>query len=87
MVPPFLAYYGALSHNQTLVLEAYNQIKLYRSHLRDGQTGLWKHIVLGGEGEDPGFWATGVSFYLCLFFRLFCRYIRERGFILNELAY
>lgn len=29
MVPPFLAYYGVLSNNQSLVMEAYNQIKLY----------------------------------------------------------
>jgi rhamnogalacturonyl hydrolase YesR len=57
---PFLAYYGALQDNTTLMDEAYNQISLYRDQLRDSSANnLWKHIVLGGSGEDPGHWATG----------------------------
>jgi len=60
MVPPFLAYYGALQDNTTLMDEAYNQISLYRDALRDsGANNLWKHIVLGSSGQDPGHWSTG----------------------------
>ena len=65
MVPPFLAYYGVLSANKTLVQEAYNQIKLYRSYLRDGyndpkNSALWRHIVMGSAIQpDSGHWSTG----------------------------
>lgn len=60
MVPPFLAYYGALQDNTTLMDEAFNQISHYRDRLRDSSAGgLWKHIVEGGSGEDAGHWATG----------------------------
>ncbi len=60
MVPPFLAYYGVLTSNESLVTEAYNQIKLYRDHLRDTDANnLWKHVVLG-SGIDEGHWSTGV---------------------------
>ncbi|KAI0919982.1 hypothetical protein AcV5_001913 [Taiwanofungus camphoratus] len=58
MVPPFLAYYGALSANESLLSEAYTQIKLYRQYLYDSGPGLWKHIVLG-NATDPGHWSTG----------------------------
>ncbi|CAE6402074.1 unnamed protein product [Rhizoctonia solani] len=57
MVPPFLAYYGVLTENQTLVEESYNQIKLYRDILAD-DSGLWQHIRLGSF-EDRGYWSTG----------------------------
>ncbi|PFH46369.1 hypothetical protein AMATHDRAFT_70070 [Amanita thiersii Skay4041] len=60
MVPPFLAYYGVLTRNRTLLLEAYNQIKLYRNYLRDSHAGgLWKHVLLGASGNDEGHWSTG----------------------------
>ncbi|KIM24693.1 hypothetical protein M408DRAFT_26810 [Serendipita vermifera MAFF 305830] len=60
MVPPFLAYYGALHDNTTLMDEAYTQISLYRDELHDSDANnLWKHIAQGGSGEDPGHWATG----------------------------
>ncbi|KIM74461.1 hypothetical protein PILCRDRAFT_702405 [Piloderma croceum F 1598] len=59
MAPPFLAYFGMISQNQTLLSEAYNQISLYRNYLRDSSANnLWKHIVLG-TGVDEGHWATG----------------------------
>ncbi|KAG8685770.1 hypothetical protein FRC09_014538 [Ceratobasidium sp. 395] len=59
MVPPFLAYYGALHNNPTVVAEAFNQIRTYRNNLKvDSQTGLWRHIQLG-TNTDPGHWATG----------------------------
>jgi hypothetical protein len=60
MVPPFLSYYGVITGNQSLVEEGYNQIKLYRNYLRDGGAGgLWRHIVMGDDGTDPGHWSTG----------------------------
>jgi hypothetical protein len=60
MVPPFLAYYGMISENQTLLSEAYNQISLYRTYLRDSNANnLWYHIVGGVSGADLGHWATG----------------------------
>lgn len=62
MVPPFLAYSGVLANNQTLVREAYNQIKLYRQYLSDSNAkGLWKHIVMGSSvPPDNGHWSTGM---------------------------
>ncbi|KAI9439008.1 glycoside hydrolase family 105 protein [Lactarius indigo] len=60
MVPPFLAYYGITTRNQSMLQEAYNQVKLYRSYLRDTSAGgLWQHIVLGADGTDSGHWSTG----------------------------
>jgi rhamnogalacturonyl hydrolase YesR len=59
MAPPFMAYFGIIVQNQTLLSEAYNQISLYRNYLRDsGANNLWKHILLG-TGVDEGHWATG----------------------------
>ena len=40
-VPPFLAYYAALTSNQTMMTEAYNQCRLYRQYL-GSDSGLWK---------------------------------------------
>jgi rhamnogalacturonyl hydrolase YesR len=60
MVPPFLAYYGVITRNLTLLTDAYDQIRLYRFYLRDpSANNLWKHIVLGTNGRDPGHWSTG----------------------------
>ncbi|KAG5733865.1 hypothetical protein E4T56_gene9199, partial [Termitomyces sp. T112] len=60
MVPPFLAYYGMITQNRTLLLEAYNQISLYRSYLRDtSANNLWKHVLLGSSQNDEGHWSTG----------------------------
>jgi rhamnogalacturonyl hydrolase YesR len=61
MVPPFLAYYGFATNNQTLLQFAYDQCRLYRQGLQDTNTKLWRHIA-GGEGNgisDNGLWATG----------------------------
>uniref|UniRef100_A0A8H7XME6 Uncharacterized protein n=1 Tax=Psilocybe cubensis TaxID=181762 RepID=A0A8H7XME6_PSICU len=71
MVPPFLAYYGVLTRNRTLVAEAYNQIKLYRGHLRDNSTGLWMHVLLGADWNDPGFWCTGQGWAAAGMLRVF----------------
>ena len=60
MVPPFLAYYGVMTRNRTLVVESYNQIQLYRNYLRDDEEGMWRHVLLGLSGNDEGFWTTGV---------------------------
>ncbi|KAF7985410.1 hypothetical protein HWV62_5115 [Athelia sp. TMB] len=61
MVPPFLAYYGMIYQNQSVLYEAYNQISLYRSYLRDNSTiggGLWRHVLMG-DNQDVGHWSTG----------------------------
>jgi hypothetical protein len=61
---PFIAAYGAVTSNQTLLMEAYTQCKLYRNALlQPGPTGpLWAHIALDdGSFSDPGLWATGSS--------------------------
>ncbi|KAG9075342.1 hypothetical protein FS749_012997 [Ceratobasidium sp. UAMH 11750] len=58
MVPPFLAYFGALHGDIGIIRTAYDQIRLYRDLLFDGTVGLWRHIVLG-NGEDTGHWSTG----------------------------
>ncbi|KAI0822092.1 Six-hairpin glycosidase-like protein [Trametes gibbosa] len=59
MVPPFLAYYGVLTQNETLVQQAYDQCRLYRQYLVDDEAGgMWKHIVLGSNA-DGGHWSTG----------------------------
>jgi hypothetical protein len=34
MVPPFLAYYGVVRKNTSIILEAYNQCRLYRQYLQ-----------------------------------------------------
>lgn len=60
MAPPFFAYYGVLTGNQSLVQEAYHQVRLYRKYLRDSKANnLWKHIQLGLYGTDSGHWSTG----------------------------
>jgi rhamnogalacturonyl hydrolase YesR len=67
MVPPFLAYYGVLTQNETILSEAYTQISLYRNYLRDtGANNLWKHIQLGQTGTDDGHWSTGVRIPVCI---------------------
>ncbi|KAL8278079.1 hypothetical protein RQP46_009539 [Phenoliferia psychrophenolica] len=57
-VPPSLAFYGAVMGKPAVLLEAYNQCKLYRTHLRDTSSGLWHHILLG-DFQDTGLWGTG----------------------------
>lgn len=58
MVPPFLAYYGVVNDNSSLIQEAYTQCELYRRYLRTSETGLWRHIIWGTSPDD-GLWATG----------------------------
>ncbi|PWN92302.1 hypothetical protein FA10DRAFT_89659 [Acaromyces ingoldii] len=66
MGPPFLALYGLMTNNQTLLQMAFDQCRLYRDALRipsgDAQ-GLLRHIVnaTGTEGNDPGAWLTGLG--------------------------
>ncbi|KAG2003241.1 glycosyl hydrolase family 88 [Coprinopsis cinerea AmutBmut pab1-1] len=61
MVPPFLAYYGAHTNNETLLLEAVNQCRYYRQTLRANTTapyqGTWHHII-GPQSADWGLWST-----------------------------
>ncbi|EPQ50968.1 hypothetical protein GLOTRDRAFT_141133 [Gloeophyllum trabeum ATCC 11539] len=59
MVPPFLAYYGVTTGNQTLLKMAYDQCRLYRKYLLDPEAGgMWKHILLG-DWDDQFHWTTG----------------------------
>jgi hypothetical protein len=63
MVPPFIAYFGALQNDsggQALLQTAYDQVRLYRDALFDANVSLWRHIDLGSQ-EDPGHWATGTQ--------------------------
>ena len=71
MAPPFLAYYGVATNNDTTLKEAVNQCLLYRQILHTNTTanahppethapvtsGLWQHII--GPGGDHGLWSTG----------------------------
>jgi hypothetical protein len=61
MVPPFLAYYGVMTQNITILTHAFYQIRLYRQYLMDtNANNLWQHIVLGSIiPPDPGHWSTG----------------------------
>ncbi|KIM81099.1 hypothetical protein PILCRDRAFT_512349 [Piloderma croceum F 1598] len=65
MGPPFLAYYGALHNNQSLLQLAYDNCRLYREALLiDGPTGpLWAHIYDDDTKSwiDEGIWATGLG--------------------------
>ncbi|KAH9447264.1 hypothetical protein Pst134EA_029298 [Puccinia striiformis f. sp. tritici] len=54
MAPPFLAYYGAVTSNATLLRIAYNQAKQYRTILQDGKLKVWGHI-LQGSWQDKDF--------------------------------
>ncbi|KAH7885496.1 hypothetical protein F5I97DRAFT_1956827 [Phlebopus sp. FC_14] len=60
---PFIAYYGGVTNNQTLLQIAYDQCRLYRDALiLDGPTGkLWGHIYDDDNNTwiDQGIWGTG----------------------------
>ncbi|KAL4073185.1 hypothetical protein V8B97DRAFT_1952782 [Scleroderma yunnanense] len=60
---PFIAYYGAVKNNGTLLQIAYDQCRLYRDALLiDGPTGkLWAHIYDDDTSSwiDKGIWSTG----------------------------
>lgn len=61
---PFIAAYGAISSNLSLLNEAYIQCNLYRNALiHPGPTGpLWAHIRDdNGTYADEGLWASGLS--------------------------
>ena len=61
MVPPFIAYYGALKggkEGKALIQDAYNQINLYHDGLYDANVSLWRHQA-NGTNPDSGHWATG----------------------------
>merc|ERR1712093_27654 len=60
MVPPYMAYYGALTGNEGWLQAAYDQCRMYRAYMTANGSGPWRHILLGSESsQDPGFWATG----------------------------
>ena len=68
MGPPFLACYGAVNKNQSLLQLAYDNCRLYREALLiDGPTGpLWAHIYDDDTKSwvDKGIWGTGEIFVL-----------------------
>ncbi|KAG8996815.1 hypothetical protein FRB93_000627 [Tulasnella sp. JGI-2019a] len=61
MVPPFLAYYGAITGNTSLIQDAYTQISLYRSALYSKDASLWRHVYCPDDTNfnDTGHWSTG----------------------------
>ncbi|KAF8292370.1 Six-hairpin glycosidase [Clavulina sp. PMI_390] len=59
MVPPFLALYGVVTQNTTMIQTAVDQISKYRSVLQDPKTKLWTHVALSPTFNDPTLWATG----------------------------
>ncbi|KAG8740283.1 hypothetical protein FRC10_004538 [Ceratobasidium sp. 414] len=58
---PFIAAYGAVTQNQTLLQIAYDQCRLYRDALRIPEAGIWAHIFSDSNQsfDDKGLWATG----------------------------
>lgn len=68
---PFIAAYGAVTNNQTLLQLAYDQCRLYRDSLRLPEAGLWAHIWSDDRQhfDDKGLWATGTL----LDYRLFLK--------------
>jgi len=60
---PFIAYYGAVTHNATPLQIAYDQCRLHRDALLlDGPTGkLWGHIYDDDTKSwvDEGIWGSG----------------------------
>lgn len=69
MAPAFIAYYGVMINNQSLVTLAYDQIAAYRTRLIDPtqNISLVQHIVLGGTNytaNDPGHWSTGNAWFV-----------------------
>ncbi|KAG9006318.1 hypothetical protein FRB93_008807 [Tulasnella sp. JGI-2019a] len=62
MVPPFLAYYGAVTGNTTLMREAHHQISLYRAVLFSPNASVWTHIYSPASANyfnDTYIWSTG----------------------------
>ncbi|KAI4163976.1 MAG: hypothetical protein LQ342_002473 [Letrouitia transgressa] len=63
MAPPFLAYQGVATNNQSLLREAGRQCQLQQDILRPQShkptRGLWRHIIGPSDAQDLGLWATG----------------------------
>ncbi|KAG9128275.1 hypothetical protein FRC07_001916 [Ceratobasidium sp. 392] len=58
---PFIAAYGAVTRDVTLLQLAYDQCRLYRDALRIPEAGIWAHIYNDDKQkfDDKGLWATG----------------------------
>jgi len=64
MVPPFLAYYGIIFQNASVLYEAYNQIKLYRSYLMGVRVAEACAFGSGGGGSGAlGDWWVFAYFF------------------------
>ena len=66
MVPPVFAYWGAIQTDLELqrqyLVKAYEQLRLYRDHLRDpNSNGLWQHVVMG-SWSDVNHWSESLLF-------------------------
>ncbi|MBC9988332.1 glycosyl hydrolase family 88 [Haloferax sp. AS1] len=61
MMCPFLARYGAAAGDADAFDEAVEQILIHAAHLRDGHTGLFRHIWVEQPNHYPqgAFWARG----------------------------
>lgn len=69
-VPPYLAYYGAVSNvsNATDYLRsAHHQCAVYREVLYDADASLWEHILLGNF-QFTNHWGTGARLSSTLLF-------------------
>ncbi|KAI9614248.1 hypothetical protein H4Q26_009391 [Puccinia striiformis f. sp. tritici PST-130] len=85
MAPPFLAYYGAVTSNATLLRIAYNQAKQYRTILQDGKLKVWGHI-LQGSWQDKDFWSTGNGWAAAGMMRLYATFLNLRDPRLRQLT-
>ncbi|KZO90365.1 Six-hairpin glycosidase [Calocera viscosa TUFC12733] len=58
---PYIAYYGSVTRNQTLLQTAYEQCMLYREALFEPEYGMWGHIYSEDtqSWSDEGIWASG----------------------------
>ncbi|EGG11285.1 uncharacterized protein MELLADRAFT_90741 [Melampsora larici-populina 98AG31] len=58
MVPPFIAYLGAMNSDYAVLENSYLQCKYNRDVLLDPKSRTWRHI-LKGSFQDTGIWSTG----------------------------
>ncbi|KAF8311472.1 hypothetical protein DL93DRAFT_2169008 [Clavulina sp. PMI_390] len=67
MAPPFIAYYGAINNDQSLVQLGYQQVEAYHTLLLDANVRLLEHILYGNMNSTPpdhGHWSTGNAWFV-----------------------
>lgn len=90
MVPPFLTYYAAQTHNISLLQISYDQCRLYRDMMQDPVTKTWRHILLGDKTvHDEGLWSTGNGWVAAGLMRVFAtlQNIRDDGLRAETVAW